>query len=89
MTTAKIKKAKVITTVLIFFLIIVLMFQNSDIVAIKVFFWSLEMSGILFIPLIFVTGAIFGASSSYIYLKRKAQLRQSLPATKTSEELLP
>ena len=53
-------KPKVIIILVIIALCLIILFQNTQVVTLRLFFWNMAMSQIIFMPLIFVIGFILG-----------------------------
>lgn len=53
-------KVKFIITVILAVLFGVLLMQNSQVVSLKLFFWEISMSRIIFFPLLVLIGFIVG-----------------------------
>lgn len=54
------KKAKFITTAILAVLFGVLLMQNSQVVSLKLFFWEISMSRIIFFPVLVLIGFVVG-----------------------------
>lgn len=48
----------VITTIIV--LLLILLLQNSDVVSLKIYFWEVSMSRIIFFPILILIGFIVG-----------------------------
>lgn len=55
-----VKKPKTIISFVIVVLILVIFFQNTQIVAFRIFFWKISMSQIILIPLTMIIGVVLG-----------------------------
>lgn len=53
-------KAKTWTIIILLFLAAVLLFQNMEVVTLKVFFWKVSMSRIIAFPLLVLLGIFIG-----------------------------
>ena len=53
-------KAKFIITAILAVLFGVLLMQNSEVVSLKMFFWEISMSRIIFFPLLLLLGFVIG-----------------------------
>ncbi len=51
---------KMIVAVVLFSLILVIIFQNTQVVTLQLFFWNIEMSRIILIVLTLVIGFVIG-----------------------------
>ncbi len=56
-------KVKQIITILLVIAVIIVVIQNSAKVSLTILFWEIEMSKIIFYPLLFVAGFIVGLLS--------------------------
>jgi len=54
------KRPKVIAILVIVVLLLIFLFQNTDIVTLRIYFWQISMSRIIFIPLVLVVGFALG-----------------------------
>ena len=64
-------KAKTYVLLISIVLAIILLVQNAQIVTFKVFFWKIEMSGIIMFLLILILGFIAGFVSAKLIEKKK------------------
>lgn len=48
----------VVTTIIV--LLLILLLQNSDVVSLKIYFWEVSMSRIIFFPVLILIGFIAG-----------------------------
>jgi uncharacterized integral membrane protein len=53
-------KLKLVIVAILTFLFIILLLQNTEVVSLKLFFWEISMSRILFFPVLLLTGFIIG-----------------------------
>ena len=53
-------KVKYIITVILAVLFGILLMQNSEVVSLKMFFWEISMSRIIFFPLLLLLGFVIG-----------------------------
>ena len=53
-------KPKVIVILVIIALCLIILFQNQQVVTLRIFFWNMAMPQIIFMPLIFIIGFILG-----------------------------
>ncbi len=53
-------KVKYIITVILAVLFGILLMQNSEVVSLKMFFWEISMSRIIFFPLLLLLGFVVG-----------------------------
>ncbi|MBW1800816.1 MAG: LapA family protein [Deltaproteobacteria bacterium] len=53
-------KPKMIVILVIIALCLIILFQNTQVVTLRLFFWNVSMSQIIFMPLIFIIGFILG-----------------------------
>ena len=53
-------KAKFIITAILAVLFGVLLMQNSEVVSLKMFFWEISMSRIIFFPVLLLAGFVIG-----------------------------
>jgi len=58
-----------VTTIVV--LVVILLLQNSDVVSLKIFFWEVSMSRIIFFPILIVIGFIAGFVVAKVVPKRK------------------
>lgn len=54
------KKPKIIVSFVIVVLILVIFFQNTQVVSFRIFFWKISMSQIILIPLTMIIGLVLG-----------------------------
>ncbi len=64
-------KVKQIITILLIIAVIIVVIQNSAKVSLTILFWEIEMSKIIFYPLLFVAGFIVGLLSGMGKLKKE------------------
>ena len=55
-----VKKPKTILWFVIVVLILVIFFQNTQVVSLRIFFWKISMSQIILIPLAMIIGLVLG-----------------------------
>jgi uncharacterized integral membrane protein len=55
-----VKKPKTIISFVIVVLILVIFFQNTQVVSFRIFFWKISMSQIILIPLAMIIGLVLG-----------------------------
>jgi uncharacterized integral membrane protein len=55
-----VKKPKTIVSFVIIVLLLVIFFQNTQVVSFRIFFWKISMSQIILIPLTMIIGLAFG-----------------------------
>lgn len=55
-----VKKPKTIIWFVIVVLILVIFFQNTQVVSFRIFFWKISMSQIILIPLTMIIGLVLG-----------------------------
>jgi uncharacterized integral membrane protein len=55
-----VKKPKTIVSFVIVVLILVIFFQNTQVVSFRIFFWKISMSQIILIPLTMIIGLVLG-----------------------------
>jgi len=55
-----VKKPKTIVSIVIVVLILVIFFQNTQVVSFRIFFWKISMSQIILIPLTMIIGLALG-----------------------------
>ena len=53
-------KPKLIVALILVVLSVIFVFQNTEVVSVHVFFWTLQMSGIILIAGMFIVGCIVG-----------------------------
>lgn len=66
-------KYKLITGVVLFIIMIIFVLQNTERVGIQIFFWTLEISRVLLMFIVFLFGTAFGwILNTYVrYLKTR------------------
>jgi uncharacterized integral membrane protein len=69
-------KLKLIIGLILMSLVIIFVIQNVGLVDVRLFFWTLSMSGALLFFLLFFSGAIFGwlVFSYYFHREKKRRL---------------
>ena len=55
-----VKKPKTIVWFVIVVLILIIFFQNTQVVSFRIFFWKISMSQIILIPLTMIIGLVLG-----------------------------
>ena len=55
-----VKKPKTIVSFVIIVVLLVIFFQNTQIVSFRIFFWKISMSQIILIPLTMIIGLVLG-----------------------------
>ena len=55
-----VKKPKTIVSFVIIVLLLVIFFQNTQVVSFRIFFWKISMSQIILIPLTMIIGLVLG-----------------------------
>jgi uncharacterized integral membrane protein len=55
-----VKKPKTILWFVIVVLILIIFFQNTQVVSLRIFFWKISMSQIILIPLTMIIGLVLG-----------------------------
>ena len=55
-----VKTPKIIISFVIVVLILVIFFQNTQVVSFRIFFWKISMSQIILIPLTMIIGLVLG-----------------------------
>jgi uncharacterized integral membrane protein len=58
--TNALKNPKVIVVLVLVALFLILLFQNTQVVTLKIFFWDVAMSQIILIPLVLLIGFVAG-----------------------------
>ena len=61
------KKVKIILAAILTLLVIIIAFQNTEIVTIQLLFWHLTLSRIVVLFVTFVLGALAGILGSYLF----------------------
>ena len=54
------KHAKFIIALVLVVLVVILLFQNTQVVTLRIYFWEISMSQIILIPLVLVIGFLAG-----------------------------
>lgn len=54
------KNPKVISALVLIVLFLILLFQNTQMVSVKIYFWEIAMSQIILIPLVLLIGFVAG-----------------------------
>ena len=54
------KNPKVIAALVLVALVLILLFQNTQVVSLKIYFWEIAMSQIILIPLVLLIGFVAG-----------------------------
>ncbi|MBN1552679.1 DUF1049 domain-containing protein [bacterium] len=71
-------KIKLIVSLSLMSLVLILVFQNVDVVNVRLFFWTLPVSGaLLFIILLFSGGIIGGSLLGYFQHRKKSTIKTS------------
>lgn len=65
----KIKKAKILTAVILSVSVLIIVVQNSGAITLRVLFWDLAVHLVLLIPLVFLGGVVVGFIASRRRLK--------------------
>ena len=55
-----VRKPKTIVSFVIIVLLLVIFFQNTQVVSFRIFFWKISMSQIILIPLTMIIGLVLG-----------------------------
>lgn len=55
-----VKKPKTIISFVIIVLILIIFFQNTQVVSFRIFFWKISMSQVILIPLTMIIGLVLG-----------------------------
>ncbi len=53
-------KPKTVVILVVSTLFLIILFQNTEVVSLRLLFWKISMSGIILLPLIMVVGFIIG-----------------------------
>jgi uncharacterized integral membrane protein len=69
-------KPKTIILLILLLLCLVLLSQNTEVVTLQVFFWSITMSRILLIPLLILMGFIIGYLAALLRKQPGTQLKE-------------
>jgi uncharacterized integral membrane protein len=54
------KNLKLIIALVLIVLVVILLFQNTEVVTLKIYFWEISMSQIILIPLVLFIGFLAG-----------------------------
>ena len=65
--------AKAIIIAIAVLLVLIIFFQNTGVVTFRLFFWSVSMSQILLLPLIFLIGFVVGFAVNLILSRKKTE----------------
>lgn len=65
--------AKAIIIAIIILLVLIIFLQNTGVVTFRLFFWSVSMSQILLLPLIFLIGFVVGFAVNLILSRKKTE----------------
>ena len=65
--------AKAIIIAMAVLLVLIIFFQNTGVVTFRLFFWSVSMSQILLLPLIFLIGFVVGFAVNLILSRKKTE----------------
>jgi uncharacterized integral membrane protein len=65
-------KQKIIALIVLVALLVILMFQNTQEVVFRLFFWRIAMSQIIFLPLAVLLGFFLGYAIGRVEKKRKS-----------------
>jgi uncharacterized integral membrane protein len=68
-------KAKGIAGLIFLVLLVILLFQNQQVVTYRVFFWEISLSQVLLVPIVLLIGFFFGL---LIRLNKKAKTKKTL-----------
>ena len=55
-----VKKPKTIISFVIIVLLLIIFFQNTQVVSFRIFFWKISMSQVILIPLTMIIGLVLG-----------------------------
>ena len=64
-------KPKTIAISIAALLVLILLFQNSQVVSLKIFFWEISMSRVLMFPLLVLVGLLLGFGIGYSRAEKK------------------
>jgi len=71
-------KIKLIISLSLMILVIILVIQNAGIVSVRLFFWTLPVSGALLFIILFISGGILGGSLlGYLQHHKKSTVKTS------------
>ncbi len=70
-------RIKMIIGLSLMIIVLILVIQNANPVVIGVFFWSIPISGAMLFFLLFLAGAIAGASVFSLYLHHEDKVQES------------
>ncbi len=68
-------KVKWILALIFLGLLVILLFQNQQVVSYRVFFWEISISQVLLVPVVLLVGFLFGLA---VKLKKRARTRRIL-----------
>lgn len=68
-------RPKFILLTIIIVLLAILLLQNSDVVSLKIYFWEISMSRIIFFPVLIFVGFIAGFIVAKLVSSRKERKR--------------
>ncbi len=63
-------KVKTIIILIFVFLFLIILFQNTEVVDLRIYFWKISMSRIILLPAILVAGFIVGFITAKIHRKK-------------------
>jgi uncharacterized integral membrane protein len=64
-------KPKTIFIIVLLLLFVILIIQNTDVAGFQLYFWKVEMSRAILLPIIFIAGLIIGFFGCLITTKKK------------------
>ena len=64
-------KPKLIAILVPIVLFLIILFQNTEVVTLKVLFWDISLSRILFIPLVALVGFVLGYLTAKVTRKKR------------------
>ena len=80
------KKTRVAIAAILTILVVVIAFQNTEIVTIQLLFWSLTLPSILVLLVTFVLGALAGIWGGYILRTSRRKKAARVGAYRSKEE---
>jgi uncharacterized integral membrane protein len=75
------KKPKVWVPAIVVLLFLIVLFQNTDVVTLRVLFWDVSMSQVILIPLVLVIGFAAGFVVAKLFGRGRAALDAPEPPT--------
>ncbi len=73
------RKPKLIVSLVVVILFLIFLFQNTQVVTLRLYFWSISMPQIILIPLTLIVGFIGGYIVAKITEKKAAEIKAEKP----------